>query len=469
MSVTTNEKNNKKVINAWCMYDWANSVYSLTITTAIFPGYYQAITQEKVTFLGFEFVNTALYSFSLSFAFIAAAFLSPMLTSIADYTGKKKRFMQLFCYLGSLACALLFFFTPDEGAKYVSEFVLTVSVIVFIIAGMGFSGSIVFYNSFLPEIASEDRMDKVSAKGFAFGYIGSVLLLLINLSMILFPDVFYNLGGKIKEFQSLNPNLPFKEVQQQAIDHFALLSSRIAFLSVGIWWFLFAQYTFYYLPSNVYKKEGKGNWILNGFKELNKVFNEIKTQSILKRFLLAFFFYNLGVQTVMYMATIFGKAELKLEMTELIVVVLIIQIIAIFGAQIFARISGAYGNIKALMIIISIWVLVCGAAFFVRNNIDFYMLAVVVGFVMGGVQSMSRSTYAKLIPQHTTDHASYFSFYDVADKVSTFAGTAIFGLITTLTGGMRPSTLTLGVFFIIGLIFLTGIPSLKSYSLKKVA
>jgi UMF1 family MFS transporter len=286
-------------------------------------------------------------------------------------------------------------------------------------------------------------MDKVSAKGFAFGYIGSVLLLILNLAMLLKPAIF--------------------GLESEGI------AARISFLSVGIWWFLFAQYTFYYLPSNVYKKTAKGNWILNGFKELNKVFNEIKTQNMLKRFLLAFFFYNLGVQTVMYMATIFGKGELKLETAELIVVVLIIQIIAIFGAQIFARVSGKFGNIKALMIIISIWVLVCGAAFFVRNNIDFYMLAVVVGFVMGGVQSMSRSTYAKLIPEYTTDHASYFSFYDVADKVSTFVGTAIFGLITTLTGGMRPSTLTLGVFFIIGLIFLTGIPSLKSYSLKKVA
>jgi UMF1 family MFS transporter len=441
MAASAIEKNNKKVINAWCMYDWANSVYSLTITTAVFPGYYLAVTQDRVTFLGFEFVNSALYSFALSFSFLAAAFLSPMLTSIADYTGRKKMFMQFFCYMGSLACAFLFFFTPDTGAKYVSEFVLTISVIAFILAGMGFSGSVVFYNSFLPEIATEDRMDKVSAKGFAFGYIGSVLLLIVNLAMLLKPGLFGLEGEGI--------------------------AARISFLSVGIWWFLFAQYTFYYLPSNVYKKEAKGSWILNGFKELNKVFNEIKTQNMLKRFLLGFFFYNLGVQTVMYMATIFGKGELKLETAELIVVVLIIQIIAIFGAQLFAWVSGRVGNIKALMIIISVWIMVCIAAFFVRNNIDFYMLAVVVGFVMGGVQSMSRSTYAKLIPEHTTDHASYFSFYDVADKVSTFVGTAIFGLITTVTGGMRPSTLTLGVFFIVGLIFLTGIPSLKSYSLKK--
>jgi MFS transporter, UMF1 family len=437
------EKNNIKVINAWCMYDWANSVYSLTITTAVFPGYYLAVTQERVKFLGFEFVNSALYSFALSFSFLAAAFLSPILTSIADYTGRKKMFMQGFCYLGSLSCAFLFFFTPDEGAKYVSEFVLSISVVAFILAGMGFSGSVVFYNSFLPEIATEDRMDKVSAKGFAFGYIGSVLLLIVNLAMLLKPQMF--------------------ALKSEGI------AARISFLSVGIWWFLFAQYTFYYLPSNVYKKEAKGNWILNGFKELNKVFSEIRSHNMLKRFLIAFFFYNLGVQTVMYMATIFGKGELKLETAELIVVVLIIQIIAIFGAQLFAGISGKIGNVKTLMIIISVWILVCIAAYFVRNNIDFYMLAVVVGFVMGGGQSMSRSTYAKLIPEHTTDHASYFSFYDVADKVSTFVGTAIFGVITTVTGGMRPSTLTLGVFFIIGLIFLTGIPSLKSYSLKKAA
>jgi len=425
------EKNNNKLINAWCMYDWANSAYSLTITTAVFPGYYLAVTQEKVNFLGFELINSVLYSSALSFSFLIAAFLSPFLTAIADYTGRKKLFMQIFCYLGSFSCAYLFFFTSDN---------VTLGMIAFVMAGIGFSGSIVFYNSFLPEIATEDRVDKVSARGFSFGYIGSVLLLIVNLAMLLKPQFF----GLHDDGEA----------------------ARISFLTVGIWWFLFAQYSFYYLPSNVYKRTGEGNWIFNGLKELKKVFTDLEHHPLLKRFLLAFFFYNMGVQTVMYMATIFGKGELKLETQQLIIVILLIQIIAIPGAQLFARISGIYGNIKALMIIISIWIGVCIAAYYINNATQFYILAVVVGFVMGGVQSMSRSTYAKLIPENTIDHASYFSFYDVADKASTFAGAAMFGLINTLAGGMRPSALALGLFFILGIIFISRIPSLKSYNIK---
>lgn len=430
------EKNNKKIINAWCMYDWANSVYSLTITTAIFPAYYLAMTENpatanKVNFLGWNVTNSVLYSYALSFAFLITALLSPVLTSIADYTGRKKMFMRFFCYLGSLSCACLFFFTKDNVA---------LSLIAFILAGVGYSGSIVFYNSFLPEIATDDMADKVSAKGFAFGYVGSVLLLIVNLLMILQPQWFGFLP---------NTSLP----------------ARISFLSVGIWWFLFAQYSFYYLPSNVYKKTVSGNWLMNGFKELSKVLQEVKMQSYLKRFLIAFFFYNMGVQTVMYMATIFGKNELKLQEESLIIVILVIQIIAIIGANVFARVSGRYGNIRAIAVVIVVWIGVCIAAYFVSNGNQFYVLAVIVGFVMGGVQSLSRSTYSKLIPQNTHDHASYFSFYDVMDKVSTFAGTLMFGMIADLSGGMRNSALALSVFFVIGLLFLIKIPSRKVYNI----
>lgn len=415
------------------MYDWANSVYSLTITTAVFPGYYLAVAKDKVNFFGFELLSSALYSWSLSCSFLIAALLSPFLTSIADYTGRKKLFMQIFCYLGSFSCAYLFFFTRDN---------INLGMLAFILAGMGFSGSIVFYNSFLPEIATEDQMDKVSARGFAFGYLGSVLLLIVNLIMLLQPQIF----GLQNEGQA----------------------AKISFLSVGIWWFLFAQYTFYYLPSNVYKRKAEGNWLFHGLQELKKVFKELEHQTLLKKFLPAFFFYNMGVQTVMYMATIFGKGELKLETQQLIIVILLIQIIAIPGAQLCARLSGTLGNIKVLMTVISIWIGVCIAAYFITSATQFYALAVIVGFVMGGVQSMSRSTYAKLIPEDTIDHASYFSFYDVADKVSTFLGTLLFGVINTLAGGMRPSALALGLFFILGIIFISGIPSLKSYSIKTV-
>lgn len=428
------EKNNKKMINAWCMYDWANSVYSLTITTAIFPGYYAWITKdwEYVNFLDFNVKSSALYSFCLSASFLIAACLSPFLTSIADYTGRKKRFMQIFCYLGSASCVYLYFFTKDT---------FTLSMLAFMGACIGYSSSIVFYNSFLPEIVTEDKIDKTSARGFSFGYIGSVILLIINLIMVLKKEWF----GITNE----------------------ALASRISFLSVGLWWFGFAQYTFWYLPSNVYRKEGGGNWLFNGIKELKHVLLELNWQKYLKTFLIAFFMYNLGVQTIMYMATLFGEKQLKLPTQDLILVILIIQILAIPGAAIFAWLSGKKGNITVLTYILCIWIMISIAAYFVTNGSQFYALAIVVGFIMGGVQSMSRSTYAKLIPKDTIDHASYFSFYDVCDKFSTSLGLWFFGLVDAFTGQMRNSTIMLACFFILGLIILVRIPSLTIYAIKK--
>ncbi|MBO9701175.1 MAG: MFS transporter [Sporocytophaga sp.] len=456
-------KNNKKIQNAWCMYDWANSAYNLTITTAIFPSYYAAIMPErpnKVNFLGFEFYSSALYSFSLAVVFLLAAILSPILTPIADNTGKKKFFMQLFCYLGSLGCVYLYFFHKDAGV--LSQFTLTTSVLAFITAGLGYSGSIVFYNSFLPEIATEDQYDRLSAKGFAMGYIGSVLLLVFNITMLTMPDLYFNLSGKVNELMSTGLNETV--AMEQAKSYYAGLASRISFLSVGVWWFAFAQYSFYYLPSNVYKKESKGNWLWSGFKELSQVLSEVRKEKYLKIFLPGFFFYNLGVQTVMYMAVIFAEGELNLKMSELIIVILIIQLLAIVGANLSAKLSDKIGNISTLRYINVVWVLVCVAAYFVKTDIQFYMLAIVVGFIMGGIQSMSRSTYAKLIPPQTTDHASYFSFYDIAEKLSCVFGLFLFGVLEEITGSMRPSTLTLGIIFIIGITLLSFIPSLKSYS-----
>ena len=423
------------------MYDWANSVYSLTIATAVFPEYFLAVTSNidtgnKVNFLGFSITNSVLYSYSLSLVFLLAALFSPILSSIADYTGRKKMFMRGFCYLGSISCALLFFFTRET---------LPIGVCCFVLAGLGFSGSIVFYNSFLPEIATDDMADKVSAKGFAYGYVGSVILLIFNIVMLLQPNIF-------------------------GIDKGSDLPARISFLTVGLWWFGFAQYSFHYLPSQTVAKEKttRDNLLVIGFRELKKIIADLHWQTFLKRFLFGFFFYNMGVQTTMYMATIFGKDQLHLETASLIIVILIIQIIAVFGAQVFAKVSTKYGNIHALSSLVFIWIGVCVSAYFVANATQFYVLAVVVGFVMGGVQSLSRSTYAKLIPQDTNDHASYFSFYDVMDKVSTFAGTLSFGFIAQLSGGMRNSTLALSVFFAISLIFLFRIPSKQIYAIRKV-
>jgi MFS transporter, UMF1 family len=425
--------NNPKTINAWCMYDWANSVYSLVITSAIFPIYYENVTKigdsEMVSFFGFEIVNTVLYSYSISFSFLLAMILSPLLTGIADYTGKKKRFMQFFCYLGSFSCMGLYFFDSST---------IELGVILFVFASLGWSGSIVFYNSFLPEIATEDRFDAISAKGYALGYIGSVLLLVFNLAMVMMPDTF-----GISD---------------------AGMASRISFFTVGVWWLGFSQYTFYHLPKNVYNKKPRTDFIVKGIREIKKVYSELKKQPVLKTFLIAFFFYNMGVQTVMYLATIFGSKELKLPTANLIGTILILQLVAIGGAYMFSFLSKKYGNKHALLIAITIWVFICVAAYYVSNGNEFYILAFFVGLVMGGIQSLSRSTYAKLIPDDSTQHASYFSFYDVLEKLSIVMGTASYALIEQLTGSMRNSTLFLMLFFIIGFVLMLQIPSFKTYS-----
>jgi UMF1 family MFS transporter len=387
-----------------------------------------------VNFLGFDLQSSVLFSYAISGSFLIIAAMSPFLTAIADYSGRKKLFMQLFCYIGSLSCAGLFFFTRET---------FSVSMILFILSSIGFSGSIVFYNSYLPEIATEDQFDRLSARGFAMGYVGSVLLLLFNLAMILQPGWF----GIAEANTSLPP--------------------RIAFLTTGLWWFGFAQYTFYHLPANIHRRNPQGSWILNGFKELQKVLHQVKGLPLLKSFLLAYFFFNMGVQTVMYVATIFGIEVLQLPSHALIVTILIIQLVAIAGAYGFAFLSSRYGNIRALIMAVTVWICICVAAYFITSALEFYVLAAVVGSVMGGIQSLSRSTYSKLIPATTKDNASFFSFYDVTEKISIVLGTLAYGAIAQVTGSMRYSILALIVFFALGLIFLSLIKGKKLLEMRE--
>lgn len=423
-------KGDRKIIRAWAMYDWANSAYSLVITSALFPIYFHAITTagggNTVRFLGRTFNSDSLQTYALSAAFLIIALINPLLSSIADYSGRKKRFMYFFCTLGSLACASLYFFDSVE--------VLWIGILGSVFAAVGYAGSIVFYNAYLPEIAEPKDQDRVSAKGFALGYIGSSLLLIFSLSLVLFPEVY---GGIENE-----------------------LAIRLAFLLVGVWWFGFAQITFYRLPDNVYGRRPEGRYILHGYQELRKVWNELRHTPRLRNFLLSFFFFNMGVQTVMYVATLFGDGELHLPSEILIAIILIIQFVAIGGAYLFSRLSRKYGNLKALGISIVTWIGICIGAWFcdkrfgVNEQNMFIGLAAIVGLVMGGIQSLSRSTYSKLLPE-TIDHASYFSFFDLCDKVGTVVGTFAFGYINELTGSMRNSIIVLASFFVIGILLLT--------------
>lgn len=417
--MVTFKKGDKKVITAWSFYDWANSVYPLTITSAIFPIYYDEVTKtagsNKVNFLGFELINNSLYEIALAFAYLVVACIVPLLSGIADYSGKKKRFMQFFCYLGSASCACMYFFTGPEN--------LWIGILTIVLACIGFSGSLVFYNAYLPEIAEPLEHDRVSAKGFAMGYIGSAILLILNLVMV----------------QALN------------------IDPRWCFVSVGIWWILFAQVPFYYLPDNIYGHKPEGNYLFNGYKELQKVWKELKLNPNLAKFLSAFFVYNMGVQIVMLVATLFGTDELHLETGELIIAILLIQFVAIIGAYGFSYLSGKKGNIFTLQLSVIVWIGVCITAYFVYSAVDFYIVAGIVGLVMGGTQSLSRSTYSKMIPE-TEDHTVYFSYYDVTEKLCIVCGMGLFAVLHQISGSMRNPILALILFFVVGFILLLRLP-----------
>ncbi len=417
-------KNATKTINAWCLYDWANSVYLLVITSTIFPVYYNGVTRaafqsETVRFLGLEVVNTVLYSYSIALSFLVVAVLSPLLSGIADYSGRKKVFLKFFTYLGAFSSFMLYFF---DGGN------IEYGIFFSVLASIGYSGSLVFYNAYLPEITSADKFDVVSARGYSFGYVGSVLLLLLSLVLI----QKYAFLGFSAELQAV----------------------KLSFLLVGLWWFVFAEVSFYFLPKDNRWQATAVSTLTSGYRELLQIVDRLKRMRPMKYYLVAFFFYSAGVQTVMFLAATFGDKELRLESGKLIGTVLIIQLVAIAGANFFARLSRNYGNKVSLMSMLFIWVGVCFYAYTVSNEWQFYGLAFVVGLIMGGIQSMSRSTFSKLIPSDTQDHASFFSFYDVTEKVSIVAGTFSYGMIEQLTGSMRNSTLLLAVFFFIGIYFL---------------
>jgi len=429
------KKGDKKLINAWAFYDWANSVYPLVITTAVFPLYYGMVTGGKdaeVTFLGTEWNNTVLYSYTLSVSFLVVAFISPMLSSIADYMGNKKRFLQFFCLLGSFSVMSLYFFDGIDR--------LWVGITFSILASIGFWGSIVFYNAYLTEVAFPEQHDKVSAKGFIHGYIGSVFLLLFILTMIMKPEWYGFIDHPLQSGEA-PPTLVF----------------QMSFVLVGIWWLGFAQYTFSYLPTNTFKRKPEKDYIFKGFKELKLVYKEVKELPVLKIFLASFFLFSAGVQTIIVLAGKFGDEELGLPTTNLIITILLIQLVAVLGAYLFARISGKIGNIKTLKITIAIWVLVSFAAYLLPGespNVDmyFYALGGVLGLVLGATQTLARSTYSKLIPENTYDNATYFSFFDVTEKIAIVMGTFSFGLIQSLTGSMRSSVLVLSMFFFLALV-----------------
>jgi MFS transporter, UMF1 family len=414
----------KKVIRGWVMYDWSNSVYQLTITTAIFPLYYDAITHignsDTVSFFGIDIINTVLYSWTIASAFILVAILSPLMSSMADYTGRRKTFMKVFTWIGALGCAGLFFFDKNT---------IELGIISFGLGTFGYAGSIVYYNSFLPVIAKPEDHDRISARGYSMGYLGGVILLLFNLAMIMKPGWFGI---------PADSNLP----------------PRISFLTVGLWWIGFSQITFTRLPKYTYKKrQGKESVIFNGYRELQKVYKQIRKSPRLSLYLVCYFFFMMGLLSVMYMATNFGKKVVGLDDSVLIPTLLLLQLVGMVGAWSFARLSGRIGNLPALMIALISWTLICSGAYYITDAAGFITAAFFIGLVMGGTQSLARSTYSKMLPE-TTDHTSFFSFFDVMEKLATAGGTFSFGLIESITGNMRFSIVAISAFFLVALIIM---------------
>ena len=423
----------KKIVTGWAMYDWANSVYNLVITTTFFPAYYAAITSLKnfpdgIVFLGRHFVNTELKDYVLAVGFLLIALLSPILSSIADYKGNKKKFMRFFCYLGAASCSLLFFFDQSN---------IILGLLCFMLAGIGFYGSQVFYNSYLPEIAAEEDRDRISAKGFSMGYLGSVIMQLIGFGLVMGMDD-------------------------------KTMAIKITFLLVGVWWVSFAQITFNALPTSTKsERKTKKNVLVNGFHELKIVWEQMVHLPILKRFLSAFFFYSMGVQTVMLVAIDFGIKELKLPDQQLIITAVIIQIVAIMGAIGMSKLSSRFGNFNILIFTVLLWIGVCISGYFITTVTHFYIIASLVGLVMGGIQSLSRSTYSKLMPE-TKDTASFFSFYDVTEKLAIVIGLFTFGFIEGISS-IRNSILSLVIFFVIGFaLLLTTVIKEKSLQQKSI-
>ncbi|MBW8201098.1 MFS transporter [Flagellimonas abyssi] len=441
MAQTLALKGSKKLLNAWAFYDWANSVYSLVISSAIFPLFYGLLFRtagiEQVTIFGGEIARAPLISYVTSLAFVFIAIVTPLVSGVADYLGNKKVFLKFFCYLGAASCIGLYWFSLEH---------IYFGLACYFFGLVGFWVSFAINNSYLPDIAFPEQQDSISAKGFSLGYVGSVILLVFNLFMVMEPDFFgiTDSGSEVAEIKAM----------------------KYSFISVGIWWILFSQYTFAHLPKG-YKREGeRKHIILNGFKELKLVWHQLGENRKLKRYLGAFFTYSMAVQTIMLIATYFGEEEIIWGSDDertmgLIVSILLIQLVAILGATVTALASKAYGNIKTLIVINVIWGLLSVYAYFLQTPMDFYIAAGLVGIVMGGIQALSRSTYSKFLPE-TTDTTSFFSFYDVAEKIGIIIGTLMYGIVAQLTGSMRNSTIFLGLFFLIGIFLLLRVNKVKT-------
>lgn len=430
--------NDRKTIFAWCMYDWANSAFILTVVTAVLPIYFASaiVPEGGVTIGETNYSATALWGLAISAAGIFIFLFAPLLGTIADYTYSKKKFLLFFCYAGSMATLALFFSEPGD-VQY--------TITLLIIAQIGFVGGNIFYDAFLPVIASPDKTDWVSGKGFAFGYVGGGVQLLLALLLISFHDML----GLDKT-----------------------LAVRIGLAMAGLWWGGFAVFTFLWLKEPVptqadTHRESLFTLLHMAIRRLAHTLRQIRSLRPLLIFLIAFMLYNEGIQTVIVMATIYGEQELKFSSSTLMLTLLIVQTVAMFGALGFSKLAERIGTKAAIVISLLIWCGIVIYAYFMTSPAEYLILGVFVGLVLGGSQSLSRSLYAAMIPVNAS--AEFFSFFTVFTRFSSIWGPMVFALIDTWTGSARLSIISLIVFFFAGIALLLLVNTKKASSLRQLS
>ncbi len=409
------------------MYDWANSAYITTVTVAVLPIFFADVIvgPSGVTVCGMTFTATTIWSWLIGVSAFLIFLIAPLLGAIADYSSAKKLFLAIFCYLGVAGTLMLV--TCDKGDIWKTA-------LFFIIAQTGFVGGNVFYDAFLPHIASEERMDRVSGMGFAYGYIGGGLQFALSLGLI---------------------------AGHETLGLSATFAAKLAMALAGLWWGGFAIVTFILLKERGNAPEdftsnntrpGIFDYFRIGVARTWSTAVKVKRFKHLLLFLIAFMIYNDGIQTVITISTIYGREELGLSASDLMLTLLMIQFIAFFGAIIFARLGEKFSAKRALTITLFLWSVVVVYAFFMRSVREYYVLGVIVGLCMGGSQSLSRSLYASIIPRDAS--AEFYGFYSVFNKFSAIWGPFVFGFICAVAGSSRLAILSLVVFFIVGLVLL---------------
>ncbi len=421
------DKQYKKIINSWSMYDWANSAFATTIMAAVLPIYYSAISESSLT----STQTTAYWGYTNSIALLLIAIISPILGAMADYKGQKKRFLTIFALIGIAGTALMFFLTTGNWVQ---------ASILYIIGNIGFAGANIFYDSLLPHIAKKNDIDQVSTRGYAMGYLGGGILLAMNLAMIML-----------------------------APSHLTGLMTRISLASVAVWWLVFTIPLWKNVPEpprHVFEGETDTNSLLVGFKRLGETFKEIKKHQELFKFLIAFWLYNDGIGTIIKMATIYGD-EIGIGQTDLIGALLMVQFVGIPFSFAFGWLAKKIGTKKSIYLALGVYSLISIGGYFMSTALHFWMLGFAVALVQGGSQGLSRSLYARMVPK--SQSAEFFSFFSVSGKLAGMFGPLVFGLVSQLFGNSRLGIVSLIIFFISGALLLTRVDEKKGIQVAQEA